>query len=242
MHGRDDGMDAGTILIVDDEHDILQVIKAYLEKNNYIVHEADSGIKALQLFESLKPDLMVLDLMLPDISGEEVCRTIRNKSNMPILMLTAKSSEDDMINGLLIGADDYITKPFSPRELLARVISLLRRSQLPNSTKEGLALKFGGGRLSINTELHEVKVDGDTVALTPIEFKLLEVLTRHPKRAFSRYELVNLIQGDDFEGFERTIDVHIKNVRQKIGDDPKRPTFIGTVFGIGYKLQVNADE
>ncbi|MDQ0194624.1 response regulator transcription factor [Paenibacillus wynnii] len=236
-------MNAGTILIVDDEYDILQVIKAYLQKNDYIVYEAGTGTHALELFDNLQPDLMVLDLMLPDMSGEEVCRTIRKKSNLPILMLTAKSSEDDMINGLRIGADDYITKPFSPRELLARVTSLLRRSQLQlNPKEEGHALKYGGGRLSINSELHEVKVDGETVALTPIEFKLLEVMTRHPKRAFSRYELVSLIQGNDFEGFERTIDVHIKNVRQKIGDDPKRPTFIATVFGIGYKFQVPADE
>jgi len=235
-------MYAGTILIVDDEYDILQVIKAYLEKSNYKVFEAESGARALELFDHLHPDLVVLDLMMPDMSGEEVCRSIRKKSNIPILMLTAKSSEDDMIHGLLIGADDYITKPFSPRELLARVISLLRRSQLPQPKNVKSALQFGGGRLSINPELHEVEMDGQTLALTPIEFKLLEVLARHPKRAFSRYELVNLIQGDDFEGFERTIDVHIKNVRQKINDDPKNPTFIATVFGIGYKFQVNADE
>ncbi|WP_410514199.1 response regulator transcription factor [Paenibacillus sp. BR2-3] len=235
-------VDSATILIVDDENDILQVIKAYLQKNNYIVYEADSGKGALQLFENLQPDLVVIDLMLPDISGEEVCRTIRKTSDIPILMLTAKSSEDDIVNGLLIGADDYITKPFSPRELLARIISLLRRSHLQPNREEEHALAFGGGRLSINSGLHEVRMDGEILSLTPIEFKLLEILARHPKRAFSRYELVNLIQGDDFEGFERTIDVHIKNIRQKIGDDPKRPSFIATVFGIGYKFQVSADE
>lgn len=235
-------MEHAKILIVDDETNILQVIKAYLEKNKYIVYEADTGKGALHLFENLQPDLLVLDLMLPDISGEEVCRTIRKKSNVPILMLTAKSSEDDMVNGLLIGADDYITKPFSPRELLARVISLLRRSQLSTNPEKGRPLTFEGNRLSIDPELHEVKVSGKLVPLTPIEFKLLEILARHPKRAFSRFELVNLIQGDTFEGFERTIDVHIKNVRQKIGDDPKHPTFIATVFGIGYKFQVNPDE
>jgi DNA-binding response OmpR family regulator len=230
------------ILIIDDETNILQVIKAYLEKNNYIVYEADTGRGALHLFNNLHPDLVVLDLMLPDISGEEVCRTIRKTSNVPILMLTAKSSEDDMVNGLLIGADDYITKPFSPRELLARVISLLRRSQLPTNTGEEHYLTFEDNHLSINIERHEVKVNGGLVSLTPIEFKLLDIMTKHPKRAFSRFELVNLIQGDTFEGFERTIDVHIKNVRQKIGDDPRQPTYIGTVFGVGYKFQVNPDE
>ncbi|WP_195724460.1 response regulator transcription factor [Paenibacillus monticola] len=234
-------VNTATILIVDDENDILQVIKAYLEKSNYIVYEADSGKGALQLFENLRPDLVVLDLMLPDISGEEVCRTIRKKSNIPILMLTAKSSEDDMVKGLLMGADDYITKPFSPRELLVRVISLLRRAQLQTERRGENTVVFGGGRLSIDPELHEIWVDGEAVSLTPIEFKLLEILSRHPKRAFSRLELVNLIQGDTFEGYERTIDVHIKNVRQKIGDDPKRPVFIATVFGIGYKFQVNED-
>lgn len=234
-------VNTATILIVDDENDILQVIKAYLEKSNYIVYEADSGKGALQLFENLRPDLVVLDLMLPDISGEEVCRTIRKKSNIPILMLTAKSSEDDMVNGLLMGADDYITKPFSPRELLVRVISLLRRAQLQAERGGENIVVFGGGRLSIDPDLHEIRVDGEAVSLTPIEFKLLEILSRHPKRAFSRLELVNLIQGDTFEGFERTIDVHIKNVRQKIGDDPKRPVFIATVFGIGYKFQVSED-
>lgn len=234
-------MNTATILIVDDENDILQVIKAYLEKSNYIVYEADSGKGALQLFENLRPDLVVLDLMLPDISGEEVCRAIRKKSNIPILMLTAKSSEDDMVNGLLMGADDYITKPFSPRELLVRVISLLRRAQLQTERGGENTVVFGGGRLSIDPDLHEIRVDGEAVSFTPIEFKLLEILSRHPKRAFSRLELVNLIQGDTFEGFERTIDVHIKNVRQKIGDDPKRPVFIATVFGIGYKFQVNED-
>ncbi|WP_223067986.1 response regulator transcription factor [Paenibacillus caui] len=235
-------MEREKILIIDDETDILKVIKAYLEKNNYIVFEADTGKSALQLFENLRPDLIVLDLMLPDMTGEEVCRTIRRESNIPILMLTAKSSEDDMVNGLLIGADDYITKPFSPRELLVRVISLLRRSRIKAVSDQEKSLAFAGNRLSIDQERHEVSVMGKPVSLTPIEFKLLELLARHPKRAFSRLELVNLIQGDSFEGFERTIDVHVKNIRQKIGDDPRHPTFIGTVFGVGYKFQVNPDE
>ncbi|MHA0858119.1 response regulator transcription factor [Paenibacillus sp. CMAA1364] len=230
------------ILIVDDETNIVQVIKAYLQKSDYIVYEANTGQGALQVFDNLHPDLLILDLMLPDISGEEVCRMIRRTSNVPILMLTAKSNEDDMINGLLIGADDYITKPFSPRELMARVISLLRRSQRSTIADEVSDLTFADNLLSINKECHEVRVRGELISLTPIEFKLLDVLTKHPKRAFSRFEIVNLIQGDTFEGFERTIDVHIKNIRQKIGDNPRNPTFIGTVFGVGYKFQVSPDE
>jgi len=235
-------MEREKILLVDDEPDILKVIRAYLEKSNYLVYEADTGRSALQIFENLKPDLIVLDLMLPDMTGEEVCRLIRKASNTPILMLTAKSSEDDKVGGLLIGADDYITKPFSPRELMARVISLLRRSRITTGAQQGKLLAFAGNRLSIDEERHEVRVEGELVSLTPIEFKLLELLAEHPQRAFSRYELVSLIQGDAFEGFERTIDVHVKNIRQKIGDDPKHPTFLATVFGIGYKFQVNPDE
>lgn len=231
------------ILVVEDEENILQVIKAYLEKNHYIVYEADTGKGALNLFEKLSPDLIVLDLMLPDITGEEVCRAIRRTSGVPILMLTAKSSEDEMVNGLLMGADDYITKPFSPRELIARIISLLRRSQNPAmAANHSSPLTFGGKYLSVDHELHEVNLQGEPIALTPIEFKLLEILTKYPKRAFSRLELVNLIQGDTFDGFERTIDVHIKNIRQKIGDNPKHPVYIGTVFGVGYRFLVNPDE
>lgn len=229
------------ILVVDDEEHILQVIKAYLIKNHYIVFEANTGRGALHLFETLHPDLIILDLMLPDMNGEEICRRIRKSSNVPILMLTAKSSEDDMVNGLMIGADDYITKPFSPRELLARVISLLRRTNQPelgNTSK----LLFAQGRLTIDLEQYEVRVQEEPIALTPMEFKLLEVLAKHPKRVFSRLELVNLTQGDTYEGFERTIDVHIKNIRQKIGDDPKHPVFVGTVFGVGYKFLVSPDE
>ncbi|CAH1192008.1 Transcriptional regulatory protein WalR [Paenibacillus auburnensis] len=228
------------ILVVDDEENILQVIKAYLEKNKYIVYEADTGKGAIHLFETLQPDLIVLDLMLPDMTGEEVCRIVRKSSNVPILMLTAKSSEDDMVNGLMIGADDYITKPFSPRELLARVISLLRRT---NAQQQGNTsrLSFAQGSLTMDLERYEVWMNKEAVSLTLMEFKLLEILAKHPKRVFSRLELVNLTQGDSYEGFERTIDVHIKNIRQKIGDDPKHSLFIGTVFGVGYKFLVNSD-
>ncbi|GAX91637.1 response regulator transcription factor [Effusibacillus lacus] len=229
------------ILVVDDEPDILNVLQAYLEKNGYVVYAAESGMSGLQMFDMLKPDLIVLDLMLPDISGEEICRTIRRKSDVPILMLTAKSNEDDKVNGLLIGADDYVTKPFSPRELTARIISLLRRSHV-NDIQEPTILRFHNNRLLIDLERHEVLLNNEQVSLTPLEFKLLVTLAKHPKRVFSRMELINLIQGYTYEGYERTVDVHIKNLRHKIGDDPRNPLFIGTVFGVGYKFQVAADE
>lgn len=235
-------MGPSKILIVDDEPSLLHVIKAYLEKQGYLVYETDSGQGALRLFENLQPDLIILDLMLPDLSGEDVCKTIRKNSDIPILMLTAKSSEDDLVHGLLIGADDYLVKPFSPRELMARVISLLRRSKSARTSTQGKKTSYGKNHLSIDSERHEVMVKGKTVQLTPIEFKLLETLAKYPKRAFSRFELINLIQGDDFEGMERTIDVHIKNIRQKIGEDPKKPTFLITVYGVGYKFQGVPDE
>jgi DNA-binding response OmpR family regulator len=228
------------ILVVDDELTILNVIRAYLEKSGYVVYVAEIGTQALQLFENLQPDLLILDLMLPDLSGEEVCRTIRRTSNVPILMLTAKSNEDDKVNGLLIGADDYLTKPFSPRELTARVVSLLRRAQI-QQPKERNMIQLGQ-ELTIDLEDHEVFLKGESVYLTPIEFKLLVTLAKHPKRVFSRMELINQIQGYAFEGYERTVDVHIKNLRQKIGDDPKQPRYIKTVFGVGYKFQVMQDE
>lgn len=233
-------MAVSKILVVDDELTILNVIRAYLEKSGYVVYVAETGIQALQLFENLQPDLLILDLMLPDLSGEEVCRTIRRTSNVPILMLTAKSNEDDKVNGLLIGADDYLTKPFSPRELTARVVSLLRRAQM-QEPKERNTIQLGQ-ELTIDLEDHEVFMKGEPVYLTPIEFKLLVTLAKHPKRVFSRMELINQIQGYAFEGYERTVDVHIKNLRQKIGDDPKQPKYIKTVFGVGYKFQVMQDE
>ncbi|UOF92043.1 response regulator transcription factor [Fodinisporobacter ferrooxydans] len=235
-------MSAAKILIIDDEPNILQVIQAYLEKNGYIVYIAESGATGLHLFENLHPDLVVLDLMLPDLHGEDICRNIRRSSEVPILMLTAKSNEDDMVNGLLIGADDYMTKPFSPRELMARIISLLRRSHKQSELAEQQLLRFRDGHLVIDLEQHEVRVDGQPISLTSIEFKLLVTLAKHPKRVYSRLELINQIQGYTFDGYERTIDVHVKNLRQKLGDDPKKPAYIVTVYGVGYKFQVSSHE
>lgn len=234
-------VDNAKILVVDDEMNILNVVRAYLEKNGYQVYIAENGEAALQLFSHLQPDLIILDLMLPDAAGEDICRQIRKKSDIPIIMLTAKSHEDDKINGLMLGADDYLVKPFSPRELVARVFTLLRRTRSVTEHKDQV-LHFTGGKLQINPETHEVTLDGETITLTPIEFKLLLTLASHPKKVFSRLELVNLIQGYAYEGYERTVDVHIKNLRQKLRDDPKKPAYIATVFGVGYRFAVNPDE
>ena len=226
---------ARKILVVEDEKKIAKVIAAYLEREGYDVITTASGTQALQMAESDNPDLVVLDLMLPDLSGEEVCAELRRRSDVPIIMVTARTTENERVHGLTIGADDYLTKPFSPKELVARVKTILRRA---HSDTEFLAEKisFGEGRLALDVSRHEVRIDGEPVALTPHEFKLLLTMARHPGRVYSRYELINKVQGYDFEGYERTIDAHVKNLRQKIEVDPKNPQYILTVFGVGYKF------
>ncbi|WP_398506542.1 response regulator transcription factor [Thermoanaerobacterium thermosaccharolyticum] len=222
------------ILVIDDEEKILDVIKAYLEKEGYIVTTETNGANALNAFKSTNPDLVILDLMLPGMSGEEICNKIRAVSKVPILMLTAKISEDEKVYGFTIGADDYLTKPFSPRELTMRVKAILRR------TKDNLPLNdifsFNDGDLVVDTRSYEVKKKGKIVNLTPNEYKLLSVMMQNPNKVFTRGELIEKAFGYDFEGFDRTIDAHIKNLRQKIEDDPKNPTYIKTVYGAGYKF------
>ncbi|ORX23966.1 DNA-binding response regulator [Thermoanaerobacterium sp. PSU-2] len=222
------------ILAIDDEEKILDVIKAYLEKEGYTVLTETNGANALNTFKTVNPDLVILDLMLPGMSGEEICRKIRALSKVPILMLTAKVSEDDKVYGFTIGADDYLTKPFSPRELTMRVKAILRR------TKNDLPLNdifmFNDGDLVIDTRSYEVKKKGRIVNLTPNEYKLLTVMAQNPNKVFTRSELIEKAFGYDFDGFDRTIDAHIKNLRQKIEDDPKNPTYIKTVYGAGYKF------
>jgi len=222
------------ILAIDDEEKILDVIKAYLEREGYSVFTETNGANAINTFKSLKPDLVILDLMLPGLSGEEICSKIRAISKVPILMLTAKVEEDDKVYGFSIGADDYLTKPFSPRELTMRVKAILRR------TKDDMALNdifsFNDGDLVIDTRSYEVKKSGEIVNLTPNEYKLLTVMAQNPNRVFTRVELIEKVMGYDFEGFDRTIDAHIKNLRQKIEDDPKNPVYIKTVYGAGYKF------
>jgi two-component system alkaline phosphatase synthesis response regulator PhoP len=228
-----------TVLVVEDERKIRDLLRAYLEKAGHSVLTASSGAEGLELYRAGGVDLVVLDLLLPDIPGEEVARAIREeRSQVGIVMLTAKSGEEDRIRGLEIGADDYLVKPFSPRELVLRVEAVLRRSR-PESTRR--VLSFGSGALVIDRERHEVWLEGRRVELTPTEWKLLLALAARPGRVFSRLELVNRVQGYAFEGYERTVDAHVKNLRRKLGDDPRSPRFIRTVLGAGYALAVGED-
>jgi DNA-binding response OmpR family regulator len=228
------------VLIVDDERGIIEVLEAYLVRQGYVIESAENGVEALRKVNSFQPDLMILDLMLPDISGEEVCRLVRMESDVPILMLTAKSSEDDRINGIVIGADDYVTKPFSPREVVVRVQAILRRTQKAKASNEEEqdCLSFNQRHLTINHIKKEVVVGDQLVTLTPIEYKLLTNMAEYPGRVYSRLDLLEKIQeeGMFYEGYERSIDTHIKNLRKKIEVDSRTPEYILTVFGMGYKF------
>lgn len=226
------------ILVVEDEQNILDVIKAYLLKEDYNVFEAKDGEKAMELFHSEDIHLIILDLMIPKISGEEVCSQIRNTSDVPIIMLTAKSDEESRIDGLSIGADDYVVKPFSPRELIGRVKALLRRSYR-SETSQPLAEKviFDNGRLLIDIDKMLVLKDDLVKDLTSNEFKILTAFVSNPGSVLSREQLIKIAFGFDYEGFDRTIDTHIKNIRQKLEDNPKAPAYIVTVYGVGYKFE-----
>jgi DNA-binding response OmpR family regulator len=230
---------SATVLVVDDERKIRDLVRSYLEREGYAVLQADTGQRALEVASRAEPDLVVLDLMLPDLSGEEVARSLRENSAVPIIMLTAKSSEDDRVAGLRIGADDYLVKPFSPRELVARVQAVLRRTG--GEGAGGMSASFDEGALTIDREAREVTVDGDAVVLTRSEFDLLAAIASRPGRVFSRYELVTRVQGYDYEGYERTIDAHVKNLRRKLGEDPKKPRYVVTMAGVGYKFGAKAD-
>ncbi|HXF71782.1 MAG TPA: response regulator transcription factor [Actinomycetota bacterium] len=231
-------MGTATILVVDDERKIRDLVRSYLEREGYAVLLADTGQRALEAVERARPDLVVLDLMLPDLPGEEVARSVRAHSDLPIIMLTAKAGEDDRVAGLRLGADDYLPKPLSPRELVARVEAVLRRAR--GGRPEG-PLSFDGGALVIDREAREVRLRGATVNLTRSEFDLLLALASRPGRVFSRYELVTRVQGYDYEGYERTIDAHVKNLRRKLGDDPRSPRYVVTVIGVGYRFGVKPD-
>ena len=224
------------ILVVEDEEKISDLVKAYLEKEGFSVKVANTGQNAIS---SVKEgfDLIILDLMLPDMDGEDICETIREDSDIPIIMLTAKSEEEDRVKGLGIGADDYVVKPFSPRELVARVKALLRRVQ---GKKEKSS--FNRGNLVIDSSRYEVVKHGEAIVLTSTEFKLLQCIANSPGQVFSRLQLVNVILGYDFEGYDRTIDAHIKNIRHKIEDDPKESQYIKTVYGVGYRFIGQPDE
>lgn len=222
------------ILIVDDEENILEIVEAYLVAKNYQVFRAMDGEEALRKAESIRPDFIVLDLMLPDISGLEVCRRIRKSSSVPVIMLTARTTEQDILSGLQIGADHYMTKPFSPKELVARVQTVLRRS---HPEPQEVKWSFEGGLLEIYPDNKQVFKKGVEVGLTPTEYRLLTLLASHPQQIFPRQQLLQVVKGLDFDGTDRVIDVHIKNLRQKIEDDDTRtPYYILTIYGEGYRF------
>jgi DNA-binding response OmpR family regulator len=229
------------ILIVDDEEVIREVLAAYFEKEGWNIIFATNGLEALKQIKEENPDIIILDLMLPDISGEEVCRLTRKDNDVPIIMLTAKSAEDDIINGIVIGADDYVTKPFSPREVVVRTKGLLRRVRKSISNRK---LSFNNQQLVIDHFKKEVRFNDQLISLTPNEYKILVTMASYPGRVYSRGDLLVKIQEDDnyFEGYERSIDTHIKNLRKKIETDSRQPVFILTVFGMGYKFGGKPDE
>jgi DNA-binding response OmpR family regulator len=229
------GSNIKNILVVDDEPKIVEVVKSYLENSGYVVYEANDGKQAFDIFEKINPALIILDLMLPDTTGEEICKTLRKKSKVPIIILTAKIEEEDILKGLGIGADDYVTKPFSPKQLVARVEALLRRAEDGPSSFSKL-LSFNNDDLIIDTVNYEVKKMNKAVNLTPNEYKILSTLVKYPKKAFTREELITFVIGIDFDGFDRVIDTHMKNIRQKIETDAKNPQYILTVHGVGYRF------
>ncbi|NWF77869.1 MAG: response regulator transcription factor [Chloroflexi bacterium] len=219
------------ILVVDDDVKTVELVKLYLERDDYQVLTAYDGIEALRLAREGCPDLIVLDLMLPDIDGLEVCRTLRCESDVPIIMLTAKTTDQDKLTGLDIGADDYVTKPFSPKELVARIRAVLRRLPGERGPEE---IKVGG--LSMDFTKHEAWFASRPLNLTSVEFKILWTLVKEPGRVFTRADLIEQALGYDFEGFDRTIDVHVLNIRRKLEPDPSHPRYIKTVYGVGYKF------
>jgi DNA-binding response OmpR family regulator len=223
------------VLIVDDEPKITEVVGSYLRRAGYAPLTASSGEEALQVFDKERPVLVILDLMLPDLSGEDVCRKLRARSRVPIIMLTAKVQDSDAVKGLELGADDYVTKPFSPRQLIARVDAVLRRSADADSPAARV-LSFNGDDLLIDDAAGTVRKAGAAVSITPREFRLLRLFAGNPGRVFSREELIARALGNDFDGFDRTIDAHVKNLRQKIETDPREPRYIQTVHGIGYRF------
>ena len=233
---------AATVLVVEDERKLREFVRSYLERAGFTVLSTGSGAEAITMAASTAPDLVVLDLGLPDVPGETVARELRALSatgSTPILMLTAKSAEEDRIRGLELGADDYVTKPFSPRELVLRVQAILRRGG-PPAAQGGAS--YGGGELVIDEPQRLATVRGTAVALTPTEWGLLVALATVPGRVYSRFELINRVRGYEFEGYERTVDSHVKNLRRKVEDDPGNPRIIQTVLGGGYRLGLARDD
>jgi len=222
------------VLVIDDDVKTTELVKLYLRRDGYRVVTAYDGLQALDVAREAHPDLVVLDLMLPGLDGFEVFRALREESDVPIIMLTAKTTEQDRLNGLDLGADDYVTKPFSPKELAARVRAVLRR--LPDETLQRGPEEVRRSELLVNFTKHEASLAGKLLDLTPVEFRLLGVLVREPDRVFSRAQLIEKVFGYDFDGFDRTIDVHVYNLRRKLEPDPRSPTYIKMVYGVGYKF------
>ncbi len=223
------------ILVIDDECMICEAISSYLKKQGLNVFTANTGKDGLRILKEQEISFIILDLMLPDMSGEEICSIVRSQLRVPIIMLTAKTMEEDMINGLSIGADDYITKPFSLKNLYARIQAVSRRSlkdlgQLANTQS------FNNSDLIIDYELVKVKKAGKEISLTPIEWKILSLFSKYPNKVFTRDELIEQVFDLDFDGYDRVIDTHIKNLRKKIEDDPKKPVYICTIHGMGYRF------
>ena len=227
------------ILVVDDEPRLRDLVRRYLEHDGHHVLTASSGAEALEIAEHTTVDLVVLDLRLPDVPGEEVASELRRRSDVPIVMLTAKVDERDRIHGLEMGADDYVTKPFSPRELVLRVGAILRRGR--SSAAPDAPASFGQGRLVIDETTHRALADGTPVELTPTEWGVLVALAGQAGRVWSRYELINRVRGYEFDGYERTVDSHVKNLRRKIERDPTEPDIVQTVTGVGYRLGLDRD-
>jgi DNA-binding response OmpR family regulator len=226
---------AKKILVVDDDPKTVSLVKLYLESDGHKVLCAYDGIEALRLAREERPSLIVLDLMLPGMDGLQVCRTLRTESDMPVIMLTAKTTEGDKLTGLELGADDYVTKPFSPRELAARIKVVLRRTSSESLERGPAQVEYGDLKMDFGE--HRVTIAGHPVALTPTEFRLLGTLVREAGQVLSREQLIERVLGLDFDGFDRTIDVHVLNLRRKLGDDPSRPRYIKTVYGAGYKFE-----
>jgi DNA-binding response OmpR family regulator len=230
---------ASTVLVVEDERKLRDLVRSYLERAGFTVLSTGSGAEAITMAATASPDLVVLDLGLPDVPGEAVARELRATSSAPILMLTAKSAEEDRIRGLELGADDYVTKPFSPRELVLRVQAILRRG---GPTAAQGVTSYGGGELVIDEPQRLATVRGSAVALTPTEWGVLVALATVPGRVYSRFELINRVRGYEFEGYERTVDSHVKNLRRKVEDDPGHPRIVQTVLGGGYRLGLARDD
>jgi DNA-binding response OmpR family regulator len=231
---------SATVLVVEDERKLRDFIRSYLERAGLTVLSTGSGAEAITMATGAAPDLVILDLGLPDVPGETVAREVRAMSAIPILMLTARAAEEDRIRGLELGADDYVTKPFSPRELVLRVQAILRRVG-PSAVQQGIT-SYGGGVLVIDEPRRTVTVRGTQAQLTPTEWGILIALATVPGRVYSRFELINKVRGYEFEGYERTVDSHVKNLRRKIEDDPGNPCIIMTVLGGGYQLGLARDD